>query len=261
MTEINVLMVGDVCADIGVRALQKVLPKIIKKFNVFFTVVNGENALDGEGLDEPLAKVFFDAGADVITGGNHSLKNFSLRENFLQIENVLRPGNISDVGGTGFVKLKKNNFEFEVANLLGRENMSLVDSPFALADKYFSTPLDCFRLMDFHGESTEEKEAFGFYLDGKVSVVAGTHTHVQTADEKILPNGTAYITDLGFVGAANSIIGSSPEFSLEWKEKFFSKKQRWQNYGEAIFSAVLINLDIKTKKAKKIIRILERTYV
>ncbi|MEL3908814.1 MAG: TIGR00282 family metallophosphoesterase [Treponemataceae bacterium] len=261
MSKINVLFVGDVCADIAVLTIQKILPEIIKRENIFFTVLNAENALNGEGLDEALAKVFFRAGVDVITGGNHSLQDFSLRKNFLHVENVLRPANIPEVGGEGFVKLKKGEHNFLVANFLGRENMRIADSPFASADKIFPSdfPSDkVFSIVDFHADSTEEKEALGFYLDGRVSLVVGTHTHVQTADEKILPKGTGYITDVGFVGAANSIIGSNPEFILEKQQNFFSTKPRWKNSGEAIFSAIVASLDIASKKTKHIKRIYQK---
>lgn len=258
MAEINILVVGDVCANIGVRTVQELLPQLIRKYDIFFSVLNAENALNGEGLDEALASSFFHAGVDVITGGNHSLQDFSLRERFLQVKNVLRPANISDVGGSGFVRLNKGNFTFEVANFLGRENMRLADSPFALADELFSTELDCFRIVDFHAESSEEKEAFGFYLDGRVSLVFGTHTHVQTADEKILPNGTAYISDVGFVGAENSVIGTRPEYALERQQNFFSREKRWFDSGAAILSGIVVKLNCESKKATSIRRILER---
>lgn len=261
MSAVNVLMVGDVCATIGVLAVQKCLPALIQEYAVDFTVLNAENALEGEGLDEALAKVFFNAGADVISGGNHSLQNFALRKNFLQIEQVLRPANIPDVGGSGITLLQKADAKFCVVNLLGRENMRLADSPFAFADRFFPDAPDCFRIVDFHAEAAEEKEAFGLYLDGRVSIVAGTHTHVQTTDEKILPNGTAYISDIGFVGAEYSVIGSRPAFALERQQKFFSAEKRWAERGDAVFSAILVCLDSETKKAQRITRILKKLKV
>lgn len=261
MTELNVLLVGDVCADIGVRTLQRLLLQVINEENIFFTVVNGENALDGHGIDEAIASLFFNAGADVITGGNHSLHDFLLRKDFLSIENVLRPANIPEVGGSGIALIRKGEYNFCVANFLGRENMSVADSPFTTADtmlrKFAESPTEPFIIVDFHAESPEEKEAFAFYLDGWASIVAGTHTHVQTADEKILPNGTGYITDIGFTGLAQSVIGSNPAFVLERQQKYFTHEQRWKNSGDAIFSAIVATLDTKTKKTKRIKRILK----
>lgn len=264
MNEINVLVVGDVCANIGVLAVQNLLPQVIEQYNIYFTVLNAENALNGEGLDEPLAKVFFDAGVDIITGGNHSLQNFALRKNFLQVENVLRPANIPYVGGVGFLNVQKGDYNFCVLNLLGRENMRFVDSPFSYADNFIPdalTPQDPFKIIDFHAESTEEKEAFGLYVDGRVSLVFGTHTHVQTSDEKILPLGTGYITDVGFVGAEYSILGSNPKFAVEKQKYLYSKEPRWDLHGNAIFSAIVATLDCTTKKAKSIKRIIKNCLV
>ena len=257
MGTVNILAVGDVCANIGCLTLQKMLPAIIERYNVDFTIVNGENALDGEGLDEPLAKMFFEAGADVITGGNHTLKDFSFRQKFLPYENVLRPANIPCVAGTGFVKLKKNGVTFSVLNMLGRENMRFVDSPFDCVDSFLPEMSNTISVIDFHAEMPEEKETLGLYVDGKASFVFGTHTHVQTCDEKILPNGTAYLTDVGFVGLKDSVIGSLPTFSIEKQKNSHSKLQRWVNHGEVVFSACLVKVDVSSRKTLEIMRIKE----
>lgn len=266
MAEINILFIGDVCANIGVNALRFMLPKLQAEYDIAFTVVNAENALDGEGVDEKTASILFAAGADVLTGGNHSLHDFSLRKDFLPIANVLRPANIPEVGGNGAVIVHKGEFDFLVANFLGRENMRPADSPFTAADavlrKFSETaPSPPITIVDFHAESPEEKEAFAFYLDGRISLVVGTHTHVQTADEKILPNGTGYITDVGFVGLRSSVIGANPEFVLERQQRGFSTKPRWQDSGEAIFCAVIAAIDTETKKTKMIHRILRSVFI
>lgn len=241
--------------------MKQMLPKIITDNNIFFTIVNGENALDGEGIDDALAQDFFDLGVDVITGGNHSLQDFSLRQDFLANPHCLRPANIPLVGGRGAIMIEKQDLHIFTANILGREDMRYVDSPFTCIDTLLSNEKCDISIIDFHAESAEEKEAFGFYVDGRVSAVFGTHTHVQTADEKILPQGTAYITDVGMVGAVNSIIGSYVPYSTEKVQRMFSNLPRWQNRGQAVFSALAVTIDVDTKKTIALKRIQEQCTV
>ena len=134
----------------------------------------------------------------------------------------------------------------------------LSENPFIVTENALESLKECDILIaDFHGEATAEKIAFAKYFDGKINCIFGTHTHVQTADEKILPNGTGYITDIGFTGLAQSVIGSNPAFVLERQQKYFTHEQRWKNSGDAIFSAIVATLDTKTKKTKRIKRILK----
>lgn len=261
MSTVKVLAIGDVCADIGLLALKKMVPHIIETHKVDFVIANCENALNGEGLDAPLASLVLKTGVDVITGGNHSLQDFSLRKTFLEDERILRPANISNVGGAGSVVVNKVGHTFFVINLLGREHLRPVDSPFACVDSLLSAHDNCITIIDFHAELAEEKEAFGAYVDGRVSLVYGTHTHVQTADEKILPHGTGYITDIGFVGAKNSVIGSRKEYAIEKQRFGFSKKARWLAHGMALFSGIIATIDYRNKKTISLMRILDTVEV
>ena len=226
-------MIGDVVGDPGLDVLERRLPLLIKENSADFTVVNGENAAGGFGLTGPCLERLFAAGADVVTSGNHVWEK---REfwSLLNSENrVLRPLNYSqECPGRGWVKLKKTSpwgdeITWLAINLQGREFMNPIDCPFKTFDtlKYeienpdpdadelpIENPII---LVDFHAESSREKEALAYYLDGRVSVLAGTHTHVQTADERLLPKGTAYITDLGMTGALDGVIGMDPKICLD----------------------------------------------
>ncbi|OHD13390.1 MAG: metallophosphoesterase [Spirochaetes bacterium GWB1_48_6] len=212
MPEISALLLGDLVGTPGCRALFFKLPELLRRLAPDLVVVNGENAHHGFGLHPDQMKEIFQSGVDVITTGNHVWEEPSLLP-FLDSEpRLLRPANYSpDLPGRGHVILEKKGYKIAVMNFQGRLQMALTHDPFSLAKTLVAqvrteTPLI---LVDFHGESPEEKEAFGFYLDGQVSLVAGTHTHIQTADLKILPGGTAYITDLGMCGPVPSVIGGN----------------------------------------------------
>lgn len=213
----KILAIGDVVGNGGVRAVCENLSALKQKYNARFTVINGENA-DMVGILPEQADALFHAGADVITLGNHT---WGRRQIAPYIENepaLLRPHNIpGDAPGCGCGIFDAFGRRALVISLIGRFGMQLgADNPFFAADKIlrdFEGKYD-FALCDFHGEATSEKQAFGYYVDGRISAVWGTHTHVQTADEKILPNGTGFICDLGMTGAYNSVIGCAPEKSL-----------------------------------------------
>ena len=210
-------MIGDVVGRPGLEVLEARLPVLIREHHIDFVTVNSENAADGFGLTETEFRRILAAGADVITSGNHVWE----KRDFLTIldseKTVLRPANYPDnVSGTGVARIEKNNTRWLVINLQGREHMYAIDCPFQCFDRIINAnegfPVI---LVDFHAESTREKEALGFYLDGRASLIAGTHTHVQTADERILPKGSGYITDLGMTGIINSVIGMDPQLCLE----------------------------------------------
>jgi metallophosphoesterase (TIGR00282 family) len=238
MSTLRVLMIGDVVGDPGLEVLEKRLPGLIAEHGAVLTVVNGENAaagfgITGESLDRILA-----AGADVVTSGNHVWEKREFWPALAGGKPVLRPANYPPppgrdpadaVPGTGWLALEKTlpgredagAVSFVVINLQGREKMAAIDCPFRCFDAIMENlrgaaiaGISPIVLVDFHAESTEEKEALGYYLDGRAGVVAGTHTHIQTADERILPRGTAYITDLGMTGAMNGIIGMDAAICL-----------------------------------------------
>ena len=260
-------MGGDVFSEPGIASVEKKLPELIKKHNIDFVVLNGENASGGFGLLEIDAARLFAAGADVLTGGNHI---FEKREAYPYLnaeERILRPANypelseslysmLPEIPGHGFGCFEKNGIIYAVLNLQGREFMTALDCPFKTASRYVQEAQQkgAVLLVDFHAESNQEKEALGFFLDGKASAVCGTHTHVQTADEKILPEGTAYITDLGMSGPVESVIGADPDIAI--KRNMTQILYRLEDASsEAKLQGLLIKIDTDTKKAAYVERV------
>lgn len=213
----KILAIGDIVGQSGVRAICENLSLLKKEYGARFTVINGENA-SMVGIMPDEADAIFKAGADVITLGNHTWGRRQIADYIENEPTLLRPYNVpGSAPGKGFGMFDAFGKRVLVMNLIGRCGMNVfADSPFFAADKILkenSGKYD-FALCDFHAEATSEKQALGFYLDGRVSAVWGTHTHVQTADEKVFPNGTGFICDLGMCGPYNSVIGTAPEKSL-----------------------------------------------
>ena len=215
---LHVLAVGDVCSDVGLDCLHRHLRQVKKLYEIDFTVVNGENAA-GLGLLPRHADELFDAGADVITLGNHTWDKRQIADYLDRSPYILRPANFSPrTPGRGFgIYEGPRGLRIGVLNLMGRfELNSNLSSPFDMADKVLAgegKEADVV-LVDFHAEATSEKGAMGWSLDGLVSAVWGTHTHVPTADQQILPKGTGFVTDLGMTGPIHSILGVKPEVSI-----------------------------------------------
>jgi len=227
-------MLGDVVGEPGLFVLENRLPALIAEYAADFTVVNGENAAEGFGLTAETLDRILAAGADAVTGGNHIWEKRDFWKVLAAGEKpVLRPANYpsapgadlpeGSVPGVGWLRLEKNGRSVLIVNLQGRELMTPIDCPFRCFDSIAadleqnsaeSGVRPPYIIVDFHAESTEEKEALGYYLDGRASIVAGTHTHIQTADERLLPKGTAYITDLGMTGAMNGVIGMDTEICI-----------------------------------------------
>ncbi len=213
-----VLLLGDVCGQPGSRALFLGLHTLVKDYRADMVVVNGENAAGGFGLNTELMNQFFSLGVTVITSGNHIWQQDDLRPMLDSEKRLLRPANYPPAApGHGSVVVEVKGHKVGVLNLQGRQSLPTIDCPFRVGAEQVAklrkqTPVI---LVDFHAESPEEKEALALHFDGKVSAVVGTHTHVQTADEKILPQKTAYITDLGLCGPGESVIGSKSEISIE----------------------------------------------
>jgi len=220
-------MIGDVVGAQGLEALETKLPSLIQEHHIGFVTVNGENAADGFGMTEKDFQRIIAAGADVVTSGNHVWEKREFWPVLENEKNMLRPANYPDAPGAGFARVEKNGVTWIVINLQGRELMSAIDCPFQCFNRCFeqtknfvTTQADAsvaspIIIVDFHAESTREKEALAYYADGRASLIAGTHTHVQTADERILPKGSAYITDLGMTGINDSVIGMNPKICLE----------------------------------------------
>ncbi|MCL2441131.1 MAG: YmdB family metallophosphoesterase [Treponema sp.] len=238
MQLVKAAMIGDVVGKFGLDTLESQLPALIKDQNIDFVTVNGENASEGFGMTESDFRRIITAGADVVTSGNHVWEKREFWTILETEKNMLRPANYPShaeiSSGSGFVHIMKKNVNWIVINLQGRELMNPIDCPFQCFDKLIKIfegratdnhPLisvpSAFPiiLVDFHAESSREKEALAHYIDGRASIIAGTHTHVQTTDEKILPNGSAYITDLGMTGNIDSVIGMNPEICLDRARK------------------------------------------
>jgi len=212
---INILAVGDVVSKHGIDCLKRRLPSIKKMKEISFTVVNGENAAV-LGITPDMAEEIFDAGADVITLGNHTWGRRDIVSYLEDAPNIIRPYNFApQVPGKGYTLVERDFGTVLVINLIGRHGMDFgPDNPFLLVDKLLQEQKADITLIDFHAEATSEKLAMAYYLDGRVTAVWGTHTHVQTSDAQVLPEGTGYATDLGMTGPARSVLGIKPEQSI-----------------------------------------------
>lgn len=207
--EMKVLMVGDVVGGSGRRMLRTHLKRLRAELGLSAVIVNAENCAAGSGITPALAKEIFDAGADAITLGDHTWGQKEFAGQIGSVANLVRPANYpSECPGRGWCVVTLPTMRFAVLNLLGRVFMNPVDCPFKAADRALAEiPKDVPVFVDFHAEATSEKITFGYYLDGKVAAVVGTHTHVQTSDAQVLPKGTGYLTDLGMTGPYISSIG------------------------------------------------------
>lgn len=209
----KILFIGDIVGRAGRRAVAAVLPELAKKYPWDLCVANAENAAGGRGLTKATADELLAAGVDIMTMGNHTWDNKEIFQFIEQADYLVRPANYPvSVPGRGHTVAVKQGKRIGVINLAGQVFMDSMDCPFARADKLLATLADCdYVVIDFHAEATAEKLGFARYLDGRVAAVVGTHTHIQTADEQVLPAGTLYITDVGATGASNSILGMEIE--------------------------------------------------
>jgi metallophosphoesterase (TIGR00282 family) len=255
---LKILFIGDIFGEIGRNALKESMPELKSTYNPDFCIANGENTAGGRGISYNTAQEIFDCGIDAITMGNHTWA----RKEILRIIDsgikIIRPANYpKGVPGKGRLVLEKNGTRLAVVNLLGRIYMEQpVDCPFQTVDRelsYLKGQAD-YILIDFHAEATSEKIAMGYYLDGRVSCVLGTHTHVQTADEKILESGTAYISDVGMTGPADGVIGVNKELIIK-KFTLGLPVQHEPAKGRAQVNAVIIIINEENNRAAEIKRI------
>lgn len=255
---INILFIGDIVGKPGMEMVQTWMPGIKNKYRADFIIANGENASDGKGCTEKEGKVLFDLGVDVITGGNHTWDKHQSQDYLKSNQKVLRPLNYPrGTYGNGFVIADSKKGKVAVLNLQGRAFMAQIDCPFRGAEWALTKISQETKviIVDFHAEATAEKQALAFFLDGKVTAIIGTHTHVQTADERILKNGTAYITDSGMTGPYESVIGMKSDAALN--RFLFQTPQKYQTAdSELHFSGLFIKADLETGKALEIERIL-----
>ena len=267
-------MIGDVVGDPGLEALERRLPGFIEENSIDFTVVNGENAAGGFGLTATLLERIFTAGADIVTGGNHIWEKREFWPTLDAEARVIRPMNYPNIydkeeeriPGRGAAIIEKpgplGQATWIVVNLQGREFMSPIDCPFKTFDDFESILKDMnlkekpIILIDFHAESSGEKEALAYYLDGRVTVLAGTHTHVQTSDERLLPLGSAYITDLGMTGTLDGVIGMDTKICLERARNQVLYRMEVAAPGkETGMQGIIAEIDFETGKALSIKRI------
>ncbi len=253
----KILFIGDIIGRPGRTITASLLPELKKEFSPDVVIANGENSAAGVGITKKVYDELMDMGIDVITMGNHIWDRKEFLPDIASCPNLVRPANYPEgVPGKGYDVYSSKGIKYGVVNLVGRVFMSCINDPFQTANDIVQKIKHETHIIfiDFHGEATSEKNALAWYLDGKVSAVIGTHTHIQTADERILPKGTAFITDAGMVGAYDSIIGVQKEqiikrFLLSMPERFEPEDK-----GPGIFNGLVIDID-ESGKAREIKRI------
>lgn len=247
----NVLFLGDVIGKPGRRAVARYL----KTIQADFIIINGENLAGGIGITPSTAVEMFEAGVDAITTGNHVWKKKEMGRYLMEEQRVIRPLNYPQgTPGFGYTVLKKNGFSLCVANIEGRIFMNSLDCPFRAMEAFLNEADTVPIVVDFHAEATSEKIAMGWFLDGRVSALIGTHTHVQTSDERILPGGTGYLTDAGMTGPVDSVIGMAKEAVLE---RFLTQMPHKFEVGkdDNEVQGVFLSIDALSRKCLKIERV------
>ena len=254
----NILILGDIVGEVSVKKVKEILPNLIKANDIDFVIVNGENSAGGMGITAKIYKDLILSGVNVITMGNHTWGKKDIF-NIIDNKNLLRPANYPEgVVGNGYGLYDCLNKKIAVINLIGRASMNVLsENPFIVADnivKEIKDKVDVI-IVDFHAEATAEKIAMGYYLDGKVTCVFGTHTHVATADETILEKGTAYITDIGMTGPKKSVIGMDVEASIKRFVTTLPERYRVSEDKEIICNGCILKLNSESCRVEKISRI------
>ena len=249
----KVLLIGDIIGRTGRKALKKFLPEVIEKYEIDFIVANAENSAGGNGLTKKVYNELVNLNIDVLTSGNHIFDKKEIFEFIDKTENILRPANYPPaVSGRGYGIYEKNGKNLGIINLMGRVFMGIpLDCPFRKFDEIYEEIKDKtdYIIVDFHAEATSEKNAFGYYVDGRADVVFGTHSHVATADEKLLKNGTVYITDVGMTGAYHSVIGM--EINKPINKFLTGLSQKFDVAKEGLLFQGLV-VDLENKNFKRI---------
>ncbi|MBS4750732.1 TIGR00282 family metallophosphoesterase [Granulicatella sp. zg-ZJ] len=251
----KILFIGDIVGNIGREMLEETLPKLKQKYRPQVTIANAENAAHGKGITEKIYKQLLQAGIDVITMGNHTWDNKDIFDFIDRAPKLVRPANFPKaVAGKGYTIISVNQLKLAIINLQGRVFMNALEDPFKIGKEIVE---ECRKytphiFIDFHAEVTSEKQALGWFMDGLASAVVGTHTHVQTNDARILPNGTAYLSDVGMTGAYDGILGLKRENIIERFQTHLPARHEVIDSGRKILSACFIELDDVSGKAKKI---------
>jgi metallophosphoesterase (TIGR00282 family) len=252
---LKILFIGDVVGRVGRRMLKERIPYYVEKYDIDFVIANGENASHGKGLTRNQYFELIDAGVVAVTLGNHYMSKSDILRYINQVDRLVRPYNLlKEFPGEGSVVFEVNDVSVRVTNILGSAFMNEeVNAPYysilnLLAEEEPAT----IHIIDFHAEATGEKQSLAFALDGKVSAILGTHTHVQTNDAHVLPNGTAFISDVGMTGFADGVLGCTKETVVE--KIIYGKQSKFQtpDEGRGVFSAVVIDIDDITGLANQI---------
>ena len=254
----NILFIGDIIGNSGVKKVVEILPSLKKERNIDFVIANGENSAEGMGITAKIFKDLMSCGVNVITMGNHTWGKKEIF-NLLDNHNLIRPANYPEgVVGRGYDIYNCNDKKIAVINLIGRVDMGVLsENPFLTADKIINkikNEVDII-IIDFHAEATAEKIAMGYFLDGKASAVLGTHTHVQTADEKVLENGTAYITDVGMTGPEKSVIGMDVDASIKRFVTTLPERYKVSDDKNVTLNGCILKINDETCRVEKIERI------
>ncbi len=254
----KIFLIGDIVGNTGVNKVRKVLPEFIEKENIDFVIANGENSADGMGITSQIFDNLIKAGVNVITMGNHTWGKKDIF-NIIDRKELIRPANYSkDVPGKGYDIFECNGKKICVINLIGRVDMNVLsENPFTMAKDIINevkNNVDII-IIDFHAEATAEKIAMGYFLDGEVTAIFGTHTHVQTADETILEKGTAYITDIGMTGPEKSVIGMSVDASIKRFVTTLPERYKVSDDKEAFLNGCMLEINDEICRVEKIERI------
>lgn len=253
----KILIVGDVFSKLGRASFEENLKKIKEQEKINFIIVNGENTSHGKGLNEKHYKWYLEQGVNVITLGNHAYQNKSIYNFIDDVNNVVRPYNFPEGSkGRGYVTIKYNNLTITVMQMIGKVFMSEENScPFKKTQELLEELNSDIYICDFHAEATSEKVAYGLFFDGKINIIYGTHTHVQTNDARILDKGTAYITDVGMTGPLDGVIGVKKEIIIDRYINETLLRFSPQDTGKKQFNAIIVEINEISKKVTKIDKI------
>lgn len=251
----KVLFIGDVIGPGGCRHLEKHLNRLKKDRGIDVCIANGENSAEGNGITPGSAQELYNSGVDVITTGNHVFRHNDIYPELEKNLGLIRPGNFHKTApGVGVYVLDKLRYQLCIINIQGQAFMESCANPFEYMDEILLSAPSKNIVVDFHAEATSEKKAMGYYLDGRVSAVLGTHTHVQTADERILAGGTAYITDVGMCGGENSVLGVKKEIAINKLLYHLPVRFEYDQEGY-VMNGVILDIDSGTGRALAIERI------
>ena len=255
----RIFVAGDIIGNVGVNKVKQVLPQYIKKEEIDFVIANGENSAEGMGITSKIFKDLMFSGVNVVTMGNHTWGKKDIF-NIIENKNLLRPANYpKDVLGNGYGIYECNGKSICVINLIGRVDMNVLsENPFIVVKEIIDEvkPIADIIIVDFHAEATAEKIAMSYYLDGEVTCIYGTHTHVQTADEQILEKGTAYITDVGMTGPKKSVIGMDVDASIKRFVTTLPERYKVSDDKNTFLNGCLLEINDKTCRVEKIKRII-----